>query len=93
MKTKTTKAKVEGEGYKGHRPGSKIGQLHECFDKKGEDVARKLGEKLGLAPATINIQLSIYRKKKSAAKPAKPAKRQPRKADTNETHVAAQVIE
>lgn len=62
--SKTTTKATADTGYKGHKPGSRIGQLHECFDTKGEDAARKLGEKLELAPATLGIQFSRFKKKK-----------------------------
>jgi hypothetical protein len=89
---KTSKA-VEAEGYKGHKPGSRIGQLHKMFDEKGEDAARKLGEKLGLASATLSIQCAKFRGgKKKAVKPVGYGKRT-RKADAGETHVEAVEVE
>lgn len=77
---KAAKPKVTGEGYKGHKAGSKIGQLHQCFDEKGEDAARKLGDKLGLSPATLTIQFSKYRNEggsKAKTKPKAKAKAKP----------------
>lgn len=76
--TKRTTRKPEAkpvEGYKGHKAGSRIGELHKCFDQKGADAARELGEKLGLCDATLKIQFSRYRKAtggKKAAKAKKP---------------------
>jgi hypothetical protein len=83
---------VESQGYKGHKPGSRIGQLHEMFDEKGEDAARKLGEKLELAPATMSIQFAKFRGGEKKA--SKPAGKRPRKAEASETHVeAVEVVE
>lgn len=57
--TKTKKAPLKS--YKGHRAGSRIGQLHECFDREGEKAARRLGKRLGLEESTLRVQFSYYR--------------------------------
>lgn len=89
-KVKKTKEKAAPKapaepGYKGHKKGSKLEALHKAFDEKGEDAARKVGEKLGLASATLTIQFSKYRneggaKKAKKAKPETKAKAKPAKS-------------
>ena len=63
--TKTPKTETKTEGYEGHNPGSRIGQMHEVFDKKGREAAEKFGDKLGLNPATIAIQCRKFEKASS----------------------------
>ncbi|MGY2905255.1 hypothetical protein [Bradyrhizobium sp. URHC0002] len=59
--TPKTKSNGNGEGYKGHRPGSIKEQLHQLFDRHGAEKARPLALKLGAAAGTINTSFSQFR--------------------------------
>lgn len=56
------------EAYKGHRPGSNKGNIHQIFDEKGEAAAVKAGEKAGLKPATIRVWMGAWGRKPAAKK-------------------------
>lgn len=60
---------MDEKGYKGHKPGSRKGRVHEVFDLKGLEAATKFGViDLGLSPFTIKSWASAWEKapKKSA---------------------------
>jgi hypothetical protein len=63
------------------------------YDAKGEDAARKLNDKLGLAPATLSIQFTKFRGGKKKA--VKPVSKRVRKStsDTHEAELAAEHVE
>ena len=46
------KKQTRGNGYKGHREGSRKEKIHKIFDEKGADAAIKAAEKEGLASIT-----------------------------------------
>jgi hypothetical protein len=60
------------EGYKGHKPNSRKGQLHELYDKEGPEVAWTRGLKMGLSENSLRSWFRVWRG--SASKPAKVAK-------------------
>lgn len=47
-------------GYKGHRKGSRKGEVHKVYDTKGPDAAKKAGAKLKLEPSTISTWISTW---------------------------------
>jgi hypothetical protein len=54
---KTPKAKKAAtpDGYKGHRFGSRKGDIHKVFDDKGVDKAREFGLKAGIKASSLAI--------------------------------------
>jgi hypothetical protein len=50
-----------GNGYKGHRPGSAKEKLHQLFDKHGPEKARPLALKLAAA-STVATSFSQFRR-------------------------------
>lgn len=57
MASKSRKRVRANEPYKGHRPGSRIGRLHQVFDQRGEKAAKSYGRRLDLSERTISTQL------------------------------------
>jgi hypothetical protein len=49
-----------GDGYKGHRSGSRKEKIHRIFDEKGADAAFKAGEKEELSQATIRTWIGSW---------------------------------
>jgi hypothetical protein len=74
-----SKAKVDKAGYKGHRPGSRKGVIHELFDEQGAEVAWTRGLKLKLKEATLRTWFSRWGESpaKVKAKPVAKAKPKP----------------
>lgn len=56
MKRRVIKVQ-SNEPYKGHRPGSRIGRLHQVFDQRGKKAAKQYGRRLDLSPRTISTQI------------------------------------
>jgi hypothetical protein len=71
------KSKEELTGYKGHKPGSRKGTIHELFDKEGPDTAWVRGTKLRLKEATLRTWFSRWGYKKPAPKVSKPVATKP----------------
>lgn len=66
-------AAASGEGYKGHRAGSRKETVHKVFDDKGRDAAIKKAADLGIQENTAKGWLYSWGSK--AADTAKPAKK------------------
>lgn len=67
-----------------HKPGSRKGKVHECFDTKGPEAAVALAAELGLAPGTARSWMNSWSKETGvklpkAAAPATNGERAPRK--------------
>lgn len=61
-----------GEGYRGHRPGSRKGEVHKAFDQEGPAAARARADELGLKPATFpNWAVHFRRQAGTEGKPAR----------------------
>src|SRR2546421_9596464 len=58
-----------GEGYKGHRPGSIKEKIHLLYDKHGPEKARPLALKAGAALGTVNTSASSRRQPDRAPRP------------------------
>jgi hypothetical protein len=56
------RAILSGNGYKGHKRGSRMEKVHKTFDEEGEAAARHLAVQLGLADSTIDIWISAFKK-------------------------------
>jgi hypothetical protein len=63
----------EDKGYKGHKVGSRKGQLHELYDKEGPEVTWTRGVKMGLSENSLRSWFRVWRDN-SAPKPAKVTK-------------------
>ena len=50
-----------GNGYKGHRVGSRKETVHIVFDQKGVEAARLKAELLGIRPGSFKTWLSHFR--------------------------------
>lgn len=69
-------SKSEPKAYRNHMAGSRKGEVHREFDKKGADAAQALGLKLKLKPGTLSSWFGTWDRAKGAAKPkTKKAKR------------------
>lgn len=80
-----TKSKKTDTGYKTHQAGSRKGQVHETFDRKGRDAAIALGEKLGLKPSTLATWVNAWGRdagKKPAAKKSSKSKKSTKATST-----------
>jgi hypothetical protein len=51
---------LAGDGYKGHKIGSRAEWLHQEFDRYGKDAAERLAERLKLKPSTVKSWLSAF---------------------------------
>lgn len=81
--TKTVKAKKETakpsvtksteRGYAGHNKGSRKEQVHQVFDQKGPDEARKRGVALGLKEGTLSSWFGAWRRAATKTTTAKKA--------------------
>jgi hypothetical protein len=56
-----TKPEAKSEGYKGHKIGSRKGQIHEIWDRDGDAAAMTKAKQLGLSPNTIKTWASAWR--------------------------------
>ena len=76
---KPAPAKKPVKGYRDHLAGSRKGEVHECYDKKGADAALALGRNLKLKELTVKSWMGAW---KRDAKPAPKATKaqKPRKA-------------
>lgn len=54
------KTKATGDGYKGHREGSRKGKVHEAYDDKGPEAAMKLADKLGIAESSARSWIGSW---------------------------------
>jgi hypothetical protein len=53
-------AMTEPNVYKGHKAGSRKGEVHRVFDQKGADEAMKYGVDKGLKPGTIKSWMGYW---------------------------------
>ena len=68
--TKTTKS--EPTSYKSHKVGSRKGDVHREFDKRGRDAAEALGLRLKLKIGTLRSWFGTWDRSKPAKKVAAP---------------------
>jgi hypothetical protein len=71
------KSKEEVAGYKGHKPGSRKGTIHELFDKEGAEVAWTRGLKMKLKESSLRSWFSRWGYKKPSIKVSKPVAAKP----------------
>jgi hypothetical protein len=73
MTDNSSKAKDVAAGYKGHRPGSRKGTIHQLFEEQGVETAWTRGIKLRLKESTLRTWFHRWGAPAKAKGPSKPA--------------------